>query len=277
MASLCCFNCTNESTRGIIQNLGQYSGYTKPGFNCIPMWPLRSVIGTVSMRVQMVDVSVETKTKDNVFVNVVVSVQYEVVETEIENAFYKLSEPKSQIRSYVFDSVRSIVPKMELDQVFLSKEEVAHGVRDHLSAEMNSFGYKIVQTLVTDLSPDQHVKNSMNEISASRRLKEAQQFKAEAEKISLVKAAEADAERKHLSGKGVADQRKAIIHGLKSSVRDFQDSVKGTDASDVLSLVMVAQYFDMLQSIGSQRSTAMVFTDGASDIRDGVMQANASS
>lgn len=275
MCDCCCLNCTKESTRGIVQNLGEYSGYTKPGFNCIPTWPLKSVVGTVSMRVQMVDVSVETKTKDNVFVNVVVSVQYEIIESEIENAFYKLSEPKSQIRSYVFDSVRSIVPKMELDQVFLSKEEVAHGVRDHLAGQMRSFGYKIVQTLVTDLTPDNHVKNSMNEISASRRLKEAQRYKADAEKISLVKAAEADAERKHLSGKGVADQRKAIIHGLKASVKDFQDNVKGTEANDVLSLVMVAQYFDMLQSIGSQRSTAMVFTDGASEIRDGMMQANA--
>lgn len=277
MPGCCCIYCTSESTRGIMQNCGQYEGFTKPGLLCIPMWPFKAVIGTISMRVQMVDVAVETKTHDNVFVNIVVSVQYEIIESEIENAFYKLSEPKSQIRSFVFDSVRSIVPKMELDHVFLSKEEVAQGVRNHLADQMRAFGYKIVQTLVTDVSPDRHVKASMNEISASRRLKEASQFKADADKITLVKAAEADAERKLLSGQGVANQRKAICNGLKASVKDFQENVDGTEANDVLSLVMVAQYFDMLESIGSQNSTAMVFTDGASQVRDGVMEANASS
>merc|ERR1712110_297870 len=161
------------------------------------------------------------------------------------------------------------------DHVFMSKEEVAQGVRMNLQDQMKDFGYQIVQTLVIDVTPDQRVKTSMNEISANRRMKEAAQFRADAEKISLVKAAEADAERKHLSGTGVAKQRRAIVKGLKSSVKEFQSTVSGTSAQDVLSLVMVTQYFDMLQSIGSQKSTAMVFTGEENPVRDGMLQASA--
>jgi len=181
--------------------------------------------------------------------------------------------------SYVFDSVRSTCPKLELDQAFESKGEVAQGVKDHLSVEMQAFGYEIVQTLVTDLIPDAKVKASMNEINANRRLKEAAQHKAEAEKVMLVKAAEADAESKYLSGTGVAKQRKAIMAGLQESVKDFQSSVSGTAATDVMTLLMMTQYFDMLNSVGTQSKTTCVFTpsqeNGNTSVRDAVMQAQA--
>jgi len=209
-------------------------------------------------------------------VTVVVSVQYKVIEDKIEDAFYRLQDPRGQIRSYVFDSVRSIVPSMELDTVFESKEEVAHGVREQLSQQIRAVGYDIVQTLVIDVTPDARVKASMNEISANRRMKEAAQFKADAEKISLVKAAEADAERKHLNGTGVAKQRRAIVGGLRDSVKDFQKGVDGTSAADVLSLVMVSQYFDTLSAIGSRPTTKLVYTEASEPVRDGILAANSS-
>jgi len=275
-----CFECTQEATIGVVERLGAFSGTITPGLNFIS-WPLSSVRGTLSMRVQQLDVGVETKTKDNVFVTVVVSVQYRVIPGRIKDAYYKLTDPTTQIRSYVFDSVRSTVPKMELDETFESKEEVAVGVKHHLAAEMENFGYEIVQTLVTDLSPDSRVKQSMNEINANRRLKEAAQFRADAEKIALVKAAEADAESKYLSGLGVAKQRKAIMEGLQQSVTEFQSHVDGTTPTDVLSLLMLTQYFDMLQSVGSQEKSVTIFTPSrtsstnvASDVRDGIMTAN---
>jgi len=276
--SCCCIQCTSEMTVGVVERCGQYSGFTTPGMNIVA-YPISTVRGTLSLRVQQMNVEVVTKTKDNVMIKVVVSVQYRVIKEKAKEAYYKLTDPRAQIRSYVIDSVRSTCPKMELDETFSSKEEVAQGVKEHLSAEMENVGYEIVQTLVTDLSPDGKVKQSMNEINANRRLKEAAQHKAEAEKTMLVKAAEADAESKYLSGTGVAKQRKAIIAGLQESVREFQGSVEGTSATDVMALLMMTQYFDMLHSVGSQSKTTTVFTPSAatqsSAIRDGMMQAQA--
>eukprot|EP00298_Acanthocystis_sp_HF-20_P011405 c19374_g1_i2.p1 GENE.c19374_g1_i2~~c19374_g1_i2.p1 ORF type:complete len:278 (+),score=122.95 c19374_g1_i2:71-904(+) len=272
-----CVQCVSESSIGVVENCGQFSGTVTPGMNIIA-WPCSSVVGTLSLRIQQMTVKVETKTKDNVFIEVVVSVQFRVVKEKAMEAFYKLTDPRSQIMSYVFDSVRSTCPKLELDEAFASKEEVAQGVKEHLSLEMNAFGYEIVQTLVTDLIPDAKVKQSMNEINANRRLKEAAQHKAEAEKVMLVKAAEADAESKYLSGTGVAKQRKAIMAGLQESVKDFQSSVTGTAATDVMTLLMMTQYFDMLHSVGTQSKTTCVFTpssDGSSNVRDSMMQARA--
>jgi regulator of protease activity HflC (stomatin/prohibitin superfamily) len=241
-------------------------------------WPISNVRGYLSLRVKQLNVDVETKTKDNVFIRVTVSVQYKIISTKAKEAFYKLTDPASQITSYVFDSVRATCPKLELDEAFASKEEVAHGVKNHLSHEMASFGYEIVQTLVTDLTPNDKVKASMNEINANRRLKEAAQHKAEAEKISVVKAAEADAESKYLSGLGVAKQRKAIVSGLQSSVKEFQESVDGTTATDVMTLLMMTQYFDMLQSVGCQQKTTTVFSPsntGGTNVREAMMEAQA--
>jgi len=274
---VCCIECTNEGTVGVVERLGNFAGVITPGLNTI-CWPCSTVVGRVSLRVQQLDVSVETKTKDNVFVMVVVSVQYKVIRSKVQAAYYKLTDPTMQIRSYVFDTVRATVPRMELDEAFESKEEVAHSVKDHLAAEMENFGYEIIQALVVDLNPDQTAKKSMNEINASKRLREAAQFRADAEKITLVKAAEADAESKYLSGLGVAKQRKAIVGGLQESVHEFQQRVNGTSARDVLSLLMMTQYFDMLMSVGTRDKTTTIFTPTVNDqmsasVRDGMLQA----
>ncbi|CAM9601716.1 unnamed protein product, partial [Sphacelaria rigidula] len=167
------------------------------------------------------------QTKDNVFVTAVVSVQYQAVETKIYDAYYRLTDPKAQIRSYVYDVVRSTLPKLDLDQAFDSKDDIAVNVKNQLETVMMEYGYQILQTLVTDLDPDRRVKEAMNEINASKRMREAATNKAEADKIMQVKAAEAEAESKYLSGVGVSRQRKAIVDGLRESVQTFSTSIEG--------------------------------------------------
>lgn len=277
MSSCCCLVCINTSEVGIVERLGKYSRFLGAGVNFIAC-PIESLADTVSTRVDQLDVACETKTKDNVFVNVNVSVQFQVKEDKIYEAYYELSDTESQIRAYVFDTVRSILPTMELDEAFEAKEELAIGVQSALKETMESYGYKIIQALITDLTPDARVKNAMNEINASRRLKESNVERAEGEKIQIVKAAEAESESKYLSGEGVAKQRKAIVDGLRDSIKDFSGNVSGATPKDVIDLLLMTQYFDMLKDVGSNPATSTVFLpssngglDGA--MRDGMMQA----
>ena len=212
---------------------------------------MQSIAGRLSLRVQQLDVLCETKTKDNVFVQVGVAVQYKVVTESAYDAWYRLTSPTSQIQPYVFDVIRSTIPRMELDQAFESKDDIARAVLEQLQTVMKDYGYSIVNTLVTDLSPDAKVKASMNEINAAKRLKEAASHQAEADKIRLVKAAEADAEARYLSGLGVARQRRAIVSGLQSSVSEFSEEVHGANPKDVMDILMLSQYFDTLSSVGA--------------------------
>jgi regulator of protease activity HflC (stomatin/prohibitin superfamily) len=205
----------------------------------------------LSLRIQQLDIICETKTKDNVFVNVSVAVQYRVLAEKAYDAYYRLSEPSGQIKSYVFDVVRSTVPKMELDDAFASKNDIAMAVMSQLKEVMDDYGYEILQALVTDMVPDAKVKASMNEINASRRLKEAASHKAEADKIRQVKAAEAEAEARYLNGLGVARQRKAIIEGLQTSVSEFAGDVSDVSPKDVMNILLLSQYFDTLTSVGA--------------------------
>ena len=205
----------------------------------------------MSLRIQQLDVVCETKTRDNVFVQVGVAVQYRVLLESAYDAYYRLTDPRNQIQSYVFDVVRSTVPKMELDESFTSKDDIAAAVLQQLRDVMRNYGYEIKNTLVTDLSPDSRVKASMNEINASKRLKEAASHKAEAEKVKQVKAAEAEAEARYLSGLGVARQRKAIVHGLQESVGAFANEVEGARPKDVMDILLLSQYFDTLSSVGA--------------------------
>jgi len=209
------------------------------------------VAGRLSLRVQQLDVRCETKTKDNVFVQVAVAVQYRVVTESAYDAWYRLTSPASQIQAYVFDVVRSTIPRMELDQAFESKDDIAQAVLDQLQRVMKDYGYSIVNTLVTDMSPDLKVKQSMNEINAAKRLKEAASHQAESEKIKQVKAAEAEAEARYLSGLGVARQRKAIMQGLQQSVSEFSGEVDGATPKDVMDILLLSQYFDTLSSVGA--------------------------
>ncbi len=237
--------------------------------------------GTVNLRIQQLDVEVETKTLDNIFVRVMVSAQYNVLPDKDYDAFYRLDDPVNQIKAFVFDVVRARVPKMKRDDVFEKKDEVAGAVKMELSQVMDDFGYGIVKTLVTDIDPDAMVTTAMNEIDAAQRMRVAVGEKGEAKKIIQVKAAEADAEA--LSGKGIADQRRAIVDGLRESVGDFQRTVEGTSATDVMNLILMTQYFDTLKAFGDASKTNTILIphspgalgDLAAQMRDSVMTANA--
>lgn len=245
-----CIVCIRTQQVGVVEDLGQFKKLIDPGLHFI-LYPLQSVAGTLSLRIQQLDVYCETKTKDNVFVNVAVAVQFRVITESAYDAYYRLSDPRGQIQSYVFDVVRSTVPRMELDEAFASKNEIADATLRQLETVMRDYGYEILNTLVTDMSPDSRVKASMNEINASKRLKEAASHKAEADKVQQVKAAEAEAEARYLSGLGVARQRKAIVEGLQSSVSEFSADVTGVGAKDVMDILMLTQYFDTLSAVGA--------------------------
>lgn len=253
-ALLNAFFTVEQRTTAIVQRLGKFVREAGPGFHTkIPF--IDRVIGRVNLRVQQLDVKIETKTEDNVFVHMVVAVQYFVLPEKVYDAFYKLENATRQITSFVFDVVRARVPKIKLDDLFEKKDEIADSVKSELAQVMDGFGYGILKALVTDIDPDPKVKESMNEINAAQRMRLAATEKGEADRILKVKAAEGDAQSKALQGRGISDQRKAIVAGLRESVDEFQKSVPGTTARDVMNLVLMTQYFDMLKEIGASSRT----------------------
>ncbi|PSS30441.1 Hypersensitive-induced response protein [Actinidia chinensis var. chinensis] len=220
--------------------------------------------------------------QDNVFVTVVASIQYRALAEKAADAFYKLSNTKGQIQAYVFDVIRASVPKLDLDSAYEQKNEIAKAVEEELEKAMSAYGFEIVQTLIVDIEPDNHVKRAMNEINAAARMRVAANEKAEAEKILQIKRAEGEAESKYLSGLGIARQRQAIVDGLRDSVLAFSESVIGTTAKDVMDMVLVTQYFDTMKEIGATSKSSAVFIphwpgtvkDIASQIREGLLQAD---
>ncbi|CAI9092726.1 OLC1v1028047C1 [Oldenlandia corymbosa var. corymbosa] len=273
----------DQSKVAIKENFGKFNDVLEPGCHCMP-WCLGSqVAGYLTLRVQQLDVRCETKTKDNVFVIVVASIQYRALPDKAEDAFYKLSNTREQIQAYVFDVVRASVPKLELDNVFEQKTEIAKAVENELEKAMSHYGYEIVQTLIVDIEPDEQVKRAMNEINAASRMRVAANEKAEAEKILQIKRAEGEAESKYLAGLGVARQRQAIVDGLRDSVLGFASNVPGTTSKDVMDMVLVTQYFDTMKEIGASSKSSCVFIphgpgavkDIATQIRDGLLQGNA--
>lgn len=270
-----------QQTSAIVERFGKFKRIASAGLNFkIPI--IDRIAGRLSLRIQQLDVRVETKTKDNVFVFVVVSVQYYVLPVKVVDAFYRLQNPQAQITSFVFDTVRARVPSMILDDLFEKKDEIALAVKAELDAVMDDFGYGIVKALVTDIDPDAKVKASMNEINASQRMREAAIQQAEADKIRVVKAAEGEAESKALQGQGIANQRKAIIEGLKESVESFNNTIQGTKAEDVMNLVLMTQYFDTIKDIGlnGQSNTIMIphspggMGDISEQMRNAIISAN---
>jgi regulator of protease activity HflC (stomatin/prohibitin superfamily) len=247
-----------QQTVAIVQRLGRFRREAGPGIHMkFPF--IDHVVSRLNLRVQQLDVAVETKTEDNVFLHLTVAVQYFVLPEKVYEAHYKLDDARRQITSYVFDVVRAQVPKIKLDDVFEKKDDIAEAVKVELSHVMEGFGYGIVKALVTDIEPDARVKEAMNEINAAQRMRVAANEKGEAERILKVKQAEGDAQSKALQGRGIADQRAAIVAGLRDSVDEFQRSVPGTTAKDVMNLVLMTQYFDMLKEIGaSTKSTAIL-------------------
>jgi len=262
----------------VVERFGKFVRIGQPGLNFKIPW-IEQVGYAFDMRVLELGIEADTKTEDNVFLGLAVSVQYEVIESEVYKAYYKLGEPKKQIVSYVMDAVRSHVPGMKLDEVFVQKDEIARQIEESVKASMEEFGYRIVKVLITDISPAGNVVEAMNEINASLRLREAATAKADAEKIVVVKNAEAEAESKALQGKGIADQRRAIIEGLKDSVEAMR-AATGASSEDVMSLVLLTQYFDTLKDIGQKSNTIMLpsspggMGDMMSEIRKSVMIGN---
>src|SRR5690606_36461074 len=243
------FFTVEQQTVAIIERFGKYLRIANPGLHFkIPF--IDRIAGKLSLRVLQLNIQAETKTEDNVFVHMIVAVQYYVIPDKVYDAFYKLASPEKQINSYVFDVVRARVPKIKLDDLFEKKDEIALAVKEELNETMNSFGFQILNALVTDIEPNAKVKDSMNEINAAQRLRVAANEKGEAERILKVKAAEAEAQSKALQGKGIADQRKAIIDGLKESVEHFKEGISGTSTQDVMNLVLLTQYFDTIKELG---------------------------
>ena len=252
------FFTVNTAEVAIITRFGKFLRVADPGLN----WKrpfFDSVAGIVSLRVNQISLTMETKTKDNVFVTIPISVQNRVRPEKVYDAYYKLSDPTAQIKSYVEQVILGHVPGMTLDEVFASQSSIAAAVKQELDADMATFGFEIVNVLVTDIVPDQKVKSAMNDINAAQREQVAANARGEAEKILVVKKAEAEAESKALQGQGIANQRKAIIEGLQVSIEQFQKVVDGASSKDVMQLVMVTQYFDTLKSIGESDKTNTLF------------------
>ncbi|XP_013584051.1 PREDICTED: hypersensitive-induced response protein 3-like [Brassica oleracea var. oleracea] len=282
MGNLLCCVLVKQSDVAIKERFGKFQKVLNPGLQFVP-WVIGDyVAGHLTLRLQQLDVQCETKTKDNVFVTVVASIQYRVLVDKASDAFYRLSNPTSQIKAYVFDVIRACVPKLNLDDVFEQKNEIAKSVEEELDKAMTAYGYELLQTLIIDIEPDQQVKRAMNEINAAARMRVAANEKAEAEKIIQIKRAEGEAESKYLSGLGIARQRQAIVDGLRDSVLGFAGNVPGTSAKDVLDMVMMTQYFDTMRDIGASSKSSSVFiphgpgavADVAAQIRNGLLQAH---
>jgi regulator of protease activity HflC (stomatin/prohibitin superfamily) len=242
----------------IITRFGRFVRSADAGLNWkVPF--IESVAGRMSLRVNQIALTMETKTRDNVFVTIPISVQTRVRPEKVAAAYYSLSNPQSQIQAYVEQVVLGHVPGMTLDEVFASQSSIAAAVKQELDVDMSGFGYEIVNVLVTDIVPDVKVKAAMNDINAAQREQVAANARGEAEKILVVKKAEAEAESKALQGQGIANQRRAIIEGLRGSIEDFQKALGDASAKEVMQLVLVTQYFDTLKSIGEADKTNTLF------------------
>jgi len=243
-------------TAGVVERFGKFNRIAHPGLQFLV--PYCETVRFVDLQVRQAVVNVETKTKDNVFVTIPVSVQYQVVEAKVFDAYYKLSNPQSQIESYVFNSILGHVPTLTLDEAFEQQQQISAAVKKDLDDVMDTFGYNILRALVTDIVPDAKVKAAMNDINAAQREQIAAQARGEADKILKVKQAEAEAESKALQGDGVARQRQAIIKGLQASVEQFKSAVEGSTARDVMAMVLLTQYFDTMREVGVMGKSATI-------------------
>jgi len=249
------FFIVKQQTAAIIERFGKFQSIRQSGLHIkIPL--IDRIAGKVSLKIQQLDVIVETKTLDDVFVRLKVSVQYMVIKDKVYDAFYKLDYPHDQITSFVFDVVRAEVPKMKLDDVFVRKDDIAIAVKRELQEYMREYGYDIVKTLVTDIDPDAQVKQAMNRINAAEREKIAAQFEGDAARILIVEKAKAEAESKRLQGQGIADQRREIARGLEESVEVLNRV--GINSQEASALIVVTQHYDTLQSIGEETNSNLI-------------------
>jgi len=249
------FFIVKQQTAVIIERFGKFHSIRQSGLHLkIPL--VDRIAGRLSLKIQQLDVIIETKTLDDVFVRLKVSVQYKVIKDKVYDAFYKLDYPHDQITSYVFDVVRAEVPKMKLDDVFVRKDDIAIAVKSELNEAMMDYGYDIIKTLVTDIDPDGQVKEAMNRINASEREKIAAQFEGDAARILIVEKAKAEAESKRLQGQGIADQRREIARGLEESVEVLNKV--GINSQEASALIVVTQHYDTLQSIGQETNSNLI-------------------
>ena len=249
------FFVVKQQSAAIVERFGKFLTIRQSGLHFkIPL--IDRIAGRISLRILQLDVIVETKTKDDVFVKLKVSVQYKIIQEKVYEAFYKLDYPQDQITSYVFDVVRAVVPKMKLDDVFEKKNEIADAVKGELNDAMINYGYDIIKALVTDIDPDAEVKAAMNKINAAERKKVAAQYEGDAERILIVEKAKAEAQSKRLQGQGIADQRREIARGLEESV-DVLNNV-GINSQEASALIVVTQHYDTLQSIGGETNSNLI-------------------
>ena len=249
------FFTVKQQTAAIIERFGKFQSIRQSGLHLkIPI--IDRIAGRLSLKIQQLDVLIETKTLDDVFVRLKVSVQFKVIKMKVYDAFYKLDYPHDQITSYVFDVVRAEVPKMKLDDVFVKKDDIAIAVKSELNQAMMDYGYDIIKTLVTDIDPDAQVKEAMNRINASEREKIAAQFEGDAARILIVEKAKAEAESKRLQGQGIADQRREIARGLEESVEVLNKV--GINSQEASALIVVTQHYDTLQSIGQETNSNLI-------------------
>lgn len=245
------------ASAGVVERFGKFDRITRPGLHVL--LPFAERVFFVDLQVKQAQFSVETKTRDNVFVQIPVSVQYQVLDDKIYDAFYRLSAPQKQIESFVFNSILGHVPKLSLDETFEQQSGISVAVKVELDQIMSGFGFNILTALVTDIIPDVKVKAAMNDINAAQRAQVAAQARGEADKILKVKQAEAEAQSKALQGQGIAAERQAIIDGLRASIEHFRETVPGSTADDVMALVLLTQYFDTLRDIGTRGGTNTIF------------------
>ncbi len=244
-----------QQTAAVIETFGRFSNIRQSGFQLkVPV--VQRIAGRMSLKIQQLDVIIETKTLDDVFVKLKVSVQFKVIKDKVYEAFYKLDYPHDQITSYVFDVVRAEVPKMKLDDVFVKKDDIAIAVKSELNDAMMEYGYDIIKTLVTDIDPDAQVKAAMNRINAADREKTAAQYEGDAARILIVEKAKAEAESKRLQGQGIADQRREIARGLEESVEVLNKV--GINSQEASALIVVTQHYDTLQSIGQETNSNLI-------------------
>ncbi|MGJ8658891.1 MAG: SPFH domain-containing protein [Cellulophaga fucicola] len=244
-----------QQSAAIIETFGKFSSIRQSGLHFkIPF--IQRIAGRLSLKIQQLDVIIETKTLDDVFVKLKVSVQYKVIKDKVYDAFYKLDYPHDQITSYVFDVVRAEVPKMKLDDVFVKKDDIALAVKAELNDAMMDYGFDIIRTLVTDIDPDPQVKIAMNRINAADREKTAAQYEGDAARILIVEKAKAEAESKRLQGQGIADQRREIARGLEESVEVLNKV--GINSQEASALIVVTQHYDTLQSIGQETNSNLI-------------------
>lgn len=249
------FFTVKQQTAVVVERFGKFTSIRNSGLQLkIPI--IDRVAGRVNLRIQQLDVLIETKTKDNVFIKMKVSVQFKVIQDKVYEAFYKLEYPHDQITAYVFDVVRAEVPKLILDDVFVRKDDIAIAVKRELNEAMTTYGYDIINTLVTDIDPDIQVKNAMNRINAADREKTAAEFESEAQRIRIVAKAKAEAESKKLQGQGIADQRREIARGLVESVEVLNNV--GINSQEASALIVVTQHYDTLQAIGADTNSNLI-------------------